>query len=112
MRGRTHNFGRVSRVVGFAAVTAAIIATGLHLRHDDASVQGPSAGAVTSIPSDSLARELVRCRAIGMAAKDDIACGAAWAENRRRFFTYQTTERAPPASSAADQPPAAPPEDK
>ena len=33
--------------------------------------------------------ELQRCQALGLAAKDDAACEAAWAENRRRFFTYQ-----------------------
>ena len=49
--------------------------------------------------SDPLAPELARCQAIGMAAKDDAACEAAWAENRRRFFTYR------PADSAASAPP-------
>ena len=37
-------------------------------------------------------RELARCQAIGMAAKDDAACEAAWAENRRRFFTYRPAD--------------------
>ena len=37
-----------------------------------------------------------------MAAKDDAACEAAWAENRRRFFTYR------PTPSAAATPAAAP----
>ena len=37
-----------------------------------------------------------------MAAKDDAACEAAWAENRRRFFTYR------PADSAASTPPTDP----
>jgi hypothetical protein len=37
-----------------------------------------------------------------MAAKDDAACEAAWAENRRRFFTYR------PADGAASTPPADP----
>ena len=59
--------------------------------------------------SDPLAPELARCQAIGMAAKDDAACEAAWAENRRRFFTYR------PADSTASAPttdpkPAAKPE--
>ena len=52
--------------------------------------------------SDPLAPELARCQAIGMAAKDDAACEAAWAENRRRFFTYR------PADSAASTPPTDP----
>jgi hypothetical protein len=37
-----------------------------------------------------------------MAAKDDAACEAAWAENRRRFFTYR------PAGSATSTPPTDP----
>ena len=52
--------------------------------------------------SDPLAPELARCQAIGMAAKDDAACEAAWAENRRRFFTYR------PADSATSTPPTDP----
>jgi conjugative transfer region protein TrbK len=79
------------------------------LRHDDVSVEAPSV--ITPVPGDRLARELARCRAIGMAAKDDVACEAAWAENRRRFFTYQSTERTP-SPSATEQRPAAQPEDK
>jgi conjugative transfer region protein TrbK len=38
--------------------------------------------------TDSLTRELARCREIGMAADHDPACKAAWAESRRRFFIY------------------------
>jgi hypothetical protein len=49
--------------------------------------------------ADPLARELVRCRAIGMAAKDDAACASAWAENRCRFFTYV------PAAASSPSPP-------
>jgi conjugative transfer region protein TrbK len=29
---------------------------------------------------------MARCQALGMAAENDAACQAAWAENRRRFF--------------------------
>jgi hypothetical protein len=35
-------------------------------------------------------------------AKDDAACEAAWAESRRRFFTYQPS---PNAAVAPDAPP-------
>jgi conjugative transfer region protein TrbK len=75
----------VSRIAGFSAAAAAVVATAVHLRHDliRARDHGP---VVTGMPSDSLARELDRCRLIGMAAKDDADCEAAWAENRRRFF--------------------------
>jgi len=33
-----------------------------------------------------LAAAMARCQALGMAAENDAACQAAWAENRRRFF--------------------------
>ena len=41
--------------------------------------------------SDPLTDELQRCQALAAQAKDDAACEAAWAESRRRFFTYQPT---------------------
>jgi 1,6-anhydro-N-acetylmuramate kinase len=46
---------------------------------------------VSAPQSDPLAAELSHCQSIGMAAQDDEACTYAWAENRRRFFTYQPT---------------------
>jgi len=58
-----------------------------------------------------LARELARCREIGMAAKDDAACEAAWAENRRWFFTYRSSDRAMSVHSA-EKPAAAKHEDR
>ncbi len=100
MRGRLLNIAAIGRAAGFVAVAAAIVATAIHFRHDDtgadASLRNPS------IHNDPLARELARCQVIGMAAKDDAACEAAWAENRRRFFTYRKpteTSQAPAPSS-------------
>ena len=84
---------RITRVAGFAAVALTILSLGIHFRHDAAwravshSVAAPT--------TDPLARELARCQAISMAASDSTDCEAAWAENRRRFFTYR------PADSAA-----------
>jgi len=100
MRGRPLNFPAIGRAAGFALVAAAIVATAIHFRHDDSPQSTPRS--TPSIQSDPLARELARCQAIGMAAKDDAACETAWAENRRRFFTYR------PAPSAASSPPADP----
>jgi conjugative transfer region protein TrbK len=92
MRGRTVNIPAIARAAGYVVVAAAIAATALHFRHDDAGalapVQAPSTG------SDPLALELARCQSIGMAAKDDAACEAAWAENRRRFFIYRPANNA------------------
>ena len=77
-------------------MAAAIAATALHFRHGDAGAYAP-----LRVPStgDPFALELARCQSIGLAAKDDTACEAAWAENRRRFFTYR-----PADSTAAARP--------
>jgi len=98
MRRGLLDIAAIGRAAGFAVVAAAIVATAIHFRHDDtgagASLRNPS------IHSDPLTRELARCQVIGMAAKDDAACEAAWAENRRRFFN----DRKPTEISQAPAP--------
>ena len=96
MRGRPLQIQAIARATGYVVVAAVIAATALHFRHDGASAPAPLP--VPSTGSDPIALELARCQSIGMAAKDDAACEAAWAENRRRFFTYR------PAGSAASTP--------
>jgi conjugative transfer region protein TrbK len=100
MRGRLLNVPAIGRAAGFALVAAAIIAAAVHFEDEAGNVRPHPAEAFA--PVDPLARELSRCQALAMAAKDDAACEAAWAENRRRFFTYR------PAPSAAATPAAAP----
>jgi conjugative transfer region protein TrbK len=90
----------IARALGFAAAAAAIIATMLYLRHNDAKPAEHIAVSAAS-PAEPLARELARCRAIGMAAQEDAACSAAWAENRRRFFTYAPRSASPPRTLGA-----------
>ena len=95
MRGRPLQVQAIARATGYVVVAAAIAATTFHFRHD-----GTSASAPVRMPaavSDPLAPELARCQAIGMAAKDDATCEAAWAENRRRFFTDRPVDSAAPA---------------
>ena len=75
-----------ARAVGLLAIVAAILAADLHLRHSSVSPAAEYSDARAVAPSDPLERELLRCQAIGVKAKDDAACEAAWAENRRRFF--------------------------
>ena len=109
MIARPFKIASIARTLGFLAVAAAIVATALQFRHEDsgaaASVSTPSA------TNDPLARELARCQAISMAAKDDAACTAAWAENRRRFFTYRPADDTANATTTG-QKPAAKPEEK
>jgi conjugative transfer region protein TrbK len=97
MRGRLLNFPAIGRASGFVLVAVAIIVAAVHFAHDTPGIPPHPADA-----ADPLASELNRCQALAMAAKDDAACEAAWAENRRRFFTYR------PAPSAAATPAAAP----
>ena len=84
MRRRSFQFQAIARAIGYVVVAATIAAAAFHFRHDGISASAPVRG--PAIESDPLAPELARCQAIGMAAKDDAACEAAWAENRRRFF--------------------------
>jgi len=100
MRGRLLNFTAIGRAAGFALVAAAIVAAAAHFAHDADGARPRPAEASAS--ADPLANEMRRCQALAMAAKDDAACEAAWAENRRRFFIYR------PAPSAASAPAAAP----
>ena len=100
MRGRPLQVQAIARATGYVVVAVAITATAFHFRHDGTSPSAPVR--MRAAVSDPLAPALARCQAIGMAAKDDAACEAAWAENRRRFFTYR------PAGSATSTPPTDP----
>ena len=100
MRGRPLNIAMIGRAAGFVLVAGAIVATAISFHRDDPRRTAPASS--PAIQSDPLARELARCQAIGMAAQNDGSCEAAWAENRRRFFTYR------PAPSAASTLPANP----
>jgi conjugative transfer region protein TrbK len=82
---RRLGIGTAARAIGFLAIKAEIMVTDVHLRHSSFS-PGDHSDARAAGPNDALARELRRCQAIGMKAKDAAACQAAWAENRRRFF--------------------------
>lgn len=99
MRGRLLNLPAIGRAVGFALVAAAIIAAALHFRTNEPGVQGLHLSPAAA--SDPLTAELQRCEALATQAKDDPACEAAWAESRRRFFTYPPTATAPTAPAAS-----------
>jgi conjugative transfer region protein TrbK len=110
MADQPHNFAATGRAVGFALIALAIAAVGLHRRHDEEPAGAPPP--VPSIPSDALARELTRCQAIGIAAEDDAACKAAWAENRRRFFASSPTMPFSSSTPESEQKPADKSEDR
>lgn len=86
MRDRITYLPVIARAVGFALVVVAMIVAALHLRPSPTriGVQPPR----PSTTNDPLATELKRCEQIAELAKGNPACERAWAENRRRFFTY------------------------
>jgi conjugative transfer region protein TrbK len=99
MRGRFLNLPAIARAVGFTLVAVAIVAATLHFRAAPSHLPGHAASPAAI--SDPLSAELKRCQLLASEAKDDAACEAAWAENRRRFFSYRPTPSTttPPAAS-------------
>ena len=104
MRGRPLDPGAWARALGLVAVTAAMIMASIHFRDGDSGVVAPAKPGSAPPQAVRLAHELARCQSIGMAAQNDAACASAWAENRRRFFTYRPADRAAPKTT----PPALP----
>ena len=100
MRGRPLDLGAWARALGLVAVTAAMIMASIHFRDGDSGVVAPAKPSSAPPQTDPLAHELARCQSIGMAAQDD----SAWAENRRRFFTYRPAD----ATGLTTAPPALP----
>jgi conjugative transfer region protein TrbK len=90
MRGHLLDIPAIGRAAGFSLVAAAILATTLHFDRQKAEREPTTARLKPSL--DPLAVELARCQSIGIAAQNDAACAAAWAENRRRFFTYRPAD--------------------
>ena len=99
MRGRLLNLPAIARAVGFALVAIAIVAASLHFRETPSRLPDHAVGPVAT--PDPLSDELTRCRVLGAQTKDDADCETAWAESRRRFFTYQPPgTTTPPAASS------------
>jgi conjugative transfer region protein TrbK len=84
MRGRLLNLPAIGGAAGCLLVAAAIIAAAMHFHCHGALWPLPTSSAESR--PDPLAAAMARCQALGMAAENDAACQAAWAENRRRFF--------------------------
>ena len=86
MRGRLLHLPAIARAIGFALVAVAMIAAALHFHASASHIAPHQTGSSTA--ADPLAAALKRCQRIAAEAKGDLACAKAWAENRRRFFTY------------------------
>jgi conjugative transfer region protein TrbK len=91
MRAGPLNVAAWARALGLVAVTIATVMASVHFRDNDTGVVAAAKLGLPLHETDPLAGELARCGAIGMAALEDAACKAAWAENRRRFFAAGST---------------------
>jgi len=80
MRGRLLNIPAIGRAAGCVLVAAAAVQF-----HRHGAPQPLPTSWVASRP-DPLAAAMAHCQTLGMAAENDAACQATWAENRRRFF--------------------------
>ncbi len=103
MREGSLNFGAWARALGLVAVTIAMIMASVHFRDNDSGIVAATKLGFPPPETDPLTDALGRCRAIGMAALEDGACKAVWAENRRRFFATGTTADHTTAPTAASE---------
>lgn len=78
---------KVRRVILVMAVGTAIAGFAAFISGQDFEEEQRIAAARRERPDDPLRTELQRCGSLGEAALADPACRAAWAENRRRFFS-------------------------
>jgi conjugative transfer region protein TrbK len=95
MRIRLPDIGAFRRALGLVVVAVMLVLATMHFREQHARLSPPAPRA----SSDLLANEMAKCQALGMAAENDDACKAAWAENRRRFFA-PPSEGMPPTSTS------------
>jgi conjugative transfer region protein TrbK len=91
MRAGPLNVAAWARALGLVAVTIATVMASVHFRDNDSGIVAAAKLGFPAHETNPLAGELARCRAIGMAALEDATCKAAWAENRRRFFSAGST---------------------
>jgi conjugative transfer region protein TrbK len=97
-RGQLLNMAAIGRAAGFLLVAALIVAAIVQVARQ--KPRAPANPIVASTTADSLKQELARCQRLGASATSDAACETAWAENRRRFFTYRQPQTGPaPAQS-------------
>jgi len=99
MRGRVFNRRALAGAGGLGLAAAAVVAAALYMA--DGGSPRPATTARPALSADALAAELARCQTLGDAAGNDTRCLAAWAENRRRFFTYLAEPSAATAALSA-----------
>ena len=92
MRVRSLELPVLGRALGLVAIALLVVLAAIRVHRGESFA--PTLPPSPSLSSDPFARELARCRAIGLTAADDADCKAAWAENRRRFFGSSESDAA------------------
>jgi conjugative transfer region protein TrbK len=87
MRGCFFHWPAIGRALACLAVAGAIAAAAWYAAHQPHPASAAARASAAS--GDGLSAALARCQTLGEAAGNDPTCLAAWAENRRRFFTYR-----------------------
>jgi conjugative transfer region protein TrbK len=87
MRDRFFHWPAIGRALACLAVAGAIAAAAWYAAHQPHPAR--AAARASAVSGDPLSAALARCQTLGEAAGNNPACLAAWAENRRRFFTYR-----------------------
>jgi conjugative transfer region protein TrbK len=108
MRVHSLEIPAFGRALGLIAIVVALVLAAIRIHRGESFT--PSLPPAPSLSADPLARELTRCRAIGLAAADDVGCKAAWAENSRRFFGSSALDAAPTPQKSETVPVAKPEE--
>jgi conjugative transfer region protein TrbK len=92
----------LSRTVAILLLAATLLACAVEVAHLRRTSESPAPS--PEVKADPLAAELARCKALGTAAANDMACKAAWSKNRERFFAPPNGR---PNSTWPDAPPKA-----
>ena len=102
MRARWLEIRAFGRGLGLLAIALLVTLAAIRVHRGESFT--PSAPPAPSLSADPVARELARCRAIGLAAADDANCKAAWAENRHRFFRSPAPDAQPAGEKTGTTP--------
>jgi len=96
----------LARLGAVVFVAVAVTATAIELSRDEEPAESWASSRPSTVPSDPLREELLRCQALGEAGPRDPACLRAWAENRNRFLApgARPAERLPEAAPVPHPP--------
>ncbi|MGH7022267.1 MAG: putative entry exclusion protein TrbK-alt [Caulobacteraceae bacterium] len=93
MRGRFFHWPAIGRAGAMVLAVLIVALAAVFVLREVA--KAPVSRVEAPATADPLAPALARCQTLGTKAENDPACLAAWAQNRRRFFTYRLSPALP-----------------